>query len=167
MGTSLEFLVSKMGLITLFTQPVSVLRAKVWKVVMKYANVMLLNFWTLSLRMYIFAEVTFFLTYWNNQLSFSLSLCISFMFWWSIFFLEPVMISVSLIFYSFCSHHCIKTMHPIKPNYPCQTEKLYWKRLPKRCFFYPITKDLDPNNVIQTEQKFVSWILLPLVIYLG
>ena len=88
-------------------------------------------------------------------------------FWWSIFFLEPVMISVSLNFYSFCSHHCIKTMHPIKPNYPCQTEKLYWKRLPKRCFFYPITKDLDPSNVIQTEQKFISWILLPLVIYLG
>ena len=44
--TSVTFVVSKMGLSTLRAQPVSILRFKLWKIVMKYENAMFCNFWS-------------------------------------------------------------------------------------------------------------------------
>ena len=42
-----------MGLNTLVAQPISTLKAKLWKIAMKYKNVMFFNFWAFFLKMYI------------------------------------------------------------------------------------------------------------------
>ena len=44
--TSVTFVVSKMGLSTLRAQPVSILRFKLWKIIMKYEKAMFCNFWS-------------------------------------------------------------------------------------------------------------------------
>ena len=69
-----EFLVSKMRLTTILAQLVSVLRVKLWKVVMKCKNTMLRSFLFFFLKFYIFEDVTFFLTYESsNELNFSVA----------------------------------------------------------------------------------------------
>ena len=65
--------VSKMGLTTASAQLASIIRAKLWKVVIVSRNNMFSNFWALFLKMYTFEVVTFFsrLSCLSNQLTFS------------------------------------------------------------------------------------------------
>ena len=89
------------------------------------------------------------------------------------------MIIVYFNFSSFCSNHCKgnKYFHhayaayqsKLFPKKKSQTEKGYSKKLPQRGFFYPIIKDTDPNFQTLTNpdtHRSISWILLPLIIYL-
>ena len=50
-----------MDLSNLLIQIISILKAKLWKVVMKFKNVQFFNFQTLFQKMHIFEVVTFFL----------------------------------------------------------------------------------------------------------
>ena len=54
MYTSLTFLVSKMYLSTHLVQLISLLRAKLWMVVVNCENIMVFNFLALFLKIYIF-----------------------------------------------------------------------------------------------------------------
>ena len=51
-------------------------------------------------------------------------------------------------------------MQLINPYYPWKknevTRKVYSKKLPLRCIFYPIAKDPDANNVVKMQQKLLS-----------
>ena len=60
MQTLLAFLVSEINSTALLPQMVSILRARVWKVVMKCKNNTFFSFWSIFLKMYIFEAVTFF-----------------------------------------------------------------------------------------------------------
>ena len=71
---SLEFPVSKMGLTTLLAQPISIFRAKLWKVVTNCKNSVFFNFQALFVKMFIFEVATFFLACLYNQLNFSVAL---------------------------------------------------------------------------------------------
>ena len=60
MHTNIDISSSKVGLATLLAQLVSILRAKLWKVFMKYKSFML-SFWGLFFKFNIFEVMTFFL----------------------------------------------------------------------------------------------------------
>ena len=59
----MTFLIFKMDLTTLTAQTVSTLKAKLFKVIIKFKNGVLLNFRPFFLIMYIFEVATFFLAY--------------------------------------------------------------------------------------------------------
>ena len=70
MHKPLIFLVPKMGFTNLVAQPVSILRAKFWKVVMKCKKYFF-NAFVLFLKMYLSEVATFFLAlYLSSHLSF-------------------------------------------------------------------------------------------------
>ena len=59
-------------------------------------------------------------------------------------------------------------MQLINPYYPWKKNevklKVYSKKLPLKCIFYPIANDPDANYVVKMQQKLLSWILIPFVI---
>ena len=85
------------------------------------------------------------------------------------FFLAIVtMITVNVNFFSFHSNYCKgnKYFHDIyaayHPNHSwkniVEQRKSTQKKISQKCFFYPITKDPNPNDGVRMQQKLLSWI---------